>query len=199
MTIPNVKSDWLDLRATGGLRYRMLDWGGSGKLVLFLHGGSLCAGIWGPVIARLSGVHGIAYDLRGHGDTDAPDASHEYAWSLFGADFLRVLDAVEEQYGRAPDAIVTHSFAGDCALIAGLLHWLRADFYFSVIIGGYFALLAAYVVLRLPSLAGSLGGYWDELKGVRQERKQLHDWVESRRKEIDAQSPEKQDDPVGDQ
>lgn len=118
MTIPNVKSDWLDLRATGGLRYRMLDWGGSGKLVLFLHGGSLCAGIWGPVIARLSGVHGIAYDLRGHGDTDAPDASHEYAWSLFGADFLRVLDAVEEQYGRAPDAIVTHSFAGDCALIA---------------------------------------------------------------------------------
>jgi pimeloyl-ACP methyl ester carboxylesterase len=118
MTIPTVKSDWLDLRTTGALRYRTLDWGGSGKLVLFIHGGSLCAATWGPVIARLSGVHAIGYDQRGHGDTDAPDLTGDYAWSLFGSDFLRVLTAVQEQYGRAPDAIVTHSFAGDCALIA---------------------------------------------------------------------------------
>ena len=48
---------------------------------------------------------------------DAPDLPAAYAWEAFGADFRRAVLSATAQYGRAPDACVTHSFAGDCALM----------------------------------------------------------------------------------
>ncbi len=113
-----VEQSWLDHRDRGGLRHRLLTWNGNGPLVLFVHAASLCAGAWAPVVSRLgTSIRAVAYDQRGHGDTDAPSGSEAYSWERFGDDFGRVVGAVTEQYGRAPDLCVTHSFAGDCALI----------------------------------------------------------------------------------
>jgi len=111
--------DWIDQRDGGGLRYRVLAWEGDGPLVLLAHAASLCAGVWAPVVARLArNVRVVAYDLRGHGDTDAPPGTAAYRWQLFGDDFRRIVASVTTRFGRAPDLCVTHSFAGDCALMA---------------------------------------------------------------------------------
>eukprot|EP00930_Biecheleria_cincta_P009246 TRINITY_DN110955_c0_g1_i1.p1 TRINITY_DN110955_c0_g1~~TRINITY_DN110955_c0_g1_i1.p1 ORF type:complete len:363 (-),score=51.79 TRINITY_DN110955_c0_g1_i1:156-1244(-) len=113
---------WLDLRSEGGLRHSFLEWGADDQrpLVLFLHANSLCAGVWGPVVQRLSQqIHAVACDLRAHGDTDAPPlVASNYAWDEFGRDFLRLIHGVTAKYGRAPTACITHSFAGDCAMMA---------------------------------------------------------------------------------
>lgn len=112
------ESGWLDFREDGGLRHRVLTWPGDGPLVLFAHAASLCAGVWAPVVERLGpSIRAFAYDLRGHGDTDAPTGSDAYAWSHFGDDFGRVVAAIRHRYGQAPDLCVTHSFAGDSALV----------------------------------------------------------------------------------
>lgn len=111
-------SSTLDFRDDGGIRHGALDFGGDGPLVLFVHAASLCAGVWAPVVERLGGrVHALAYDQRGHGDADAPTRSEDYAWDLFGDDFGRVVEAATAEHGRPPDLCVTHSFAGDCALV----------------------------------------------------------------------------------
>eukprot|EP00927_Polykrikos_kofoidii_P068601 TRINITY_DN63948_c0_g1_i1.p1 TRINITY_DN63948_c0_g1~~TRINITY_DN63948_c0_g1_i1.p1 ORF type:complete len:367 (-),score=63.35 TRINITY_DN63948_c0_g1_i1:323-1423(-) len=117
----NPKTSWFDFRPNGGLRHSVLEWDGEGPVVLFLHANSLCAGSWSPVVNRLApstGLHAFAVDQRGHGDTDAPTDPDSYQWHLFGDDFLRIVAALMERFGRGPDACVTHSFAGDCALIA---------------------------------------------------------------------------------
>lgn len=117
MTTPT--QSWLDFRGDGGLRHRVLTWPGEGPLVLFSHAASLCAGVWSPVVERFGGgIRAVGFDQRGHGDTDAPEESKDYAWSLFGEDFRRVYDAVTASEGRPPDLCVTHSFAGDCAMVA---------------------------------------------------------------------------------
>lgn len=112
-------ADWIDHRDHGGIRHRVLTWNGEGPLVLFAHAASLCAGVWAPVVARLSpDTCAVAYDLRGHGDSDAPSDSAAYAWTRFGDDFARVVEAVSARYGRPVDTCITHSFAGDCALLS---------------------------------------------------------------------------------
>ena len=105
------------LRGEGGIQQNFLTWEGDGKLVLFAHAASLCAGVWQPVVDRLADIAPVAFDQRGHGDSDAPEQPDAYSWEAFGADFRRAVLSVTEQYGRAPDACVTHSFAGDCALM----------------------------------------------------------------------------------
>lgn len=118
MPFSSIEQSWLDRRDDGGIRHRVLTWSGDGPLVLFIHAASLCAGAWAPVVSRLgTGIQAVGYDQRGHGDSDAPSGSAAYAWDLFGDDFGRVVEAVTEQYGRSPDLCVTHSFAGDCALM----------------------------------------------------------------------------------
>eukprot|EP00931_Biecheleriopsis_adriatica_P060581 TRINITY_DN36390_c0_g1_i1.p1 TRINITY_DN36390_c0_g1~~TRINITY_DN36390_c0_g1_i1.p1 ORF type:complete len:339 (-),score=75.62 TRINITY_DN36390_c0_g1_i1:65-1015(-) len=112
---------FFDFRAEGGLKHKALKWepsGGQGRLVVCLHAASLCAGAWAPVAGRLKSTTVVACDLRGHGDTDAPSDPSQYSWQLFGQDFLRIIREVTKQYGREPDACITHSFAGDTALLA---------------------------------------------------------------------------------
>ncbi|CAE8636764.1 unnamed protein product [Polarella glacialis] len=110
---------WLDLRQEGGLRHRVLEWGSSGRLVLLFHANSFGAGPWAPVVGRLNvpEVHALAFDGRGHGGSDAPVGTENYRWELIGRDFARILKAVTKSQGRPPDACITHSFAGDCALM----------------------------------------------------------------------------------
>jgi pimeloyl-ACP methyl ester carboxylesterase len=55
----------------GGFRLHLLDWGGSGPVLLLLHGGALTAHTWDPVCLALHGRYRcIAPDLRGHGDSE---------------------------------------------------------------------------------------------------------------------------------
>jgi len=121
-------SSWLDCSSKGGLKHRALEWlvdgpGGpvsreEAPLLLFLHASSLCGGAFAPVVQRIPGICAVACDQRGHGDTSAPTEEGSYHWDHFGEDFLRIVEAVTEKYGRAPTACVTHSFAGDCAVMA---------------------------------------------------------------------------------
>jgi pimeloyl-ACP methyl ester carboxylesterase len=46
---------------------------GRGEPTLFLHGFSLCAAHWAPLIAQLPSRHSIAIDMPGHGGSDAAD------------------------------------------------------------------------------------------------------------------------------
>mmetsp|Transcript_19707 Transcript_19707/g.40836 ORF Transcript_19707/g.40836 Transcript_19707/m.40836 type:complete len:335 (-) Transcript_19707:26-1030(-) len=115
------KEFFLDLKDEGGLRHRCLQWGqdaAQGPLVLCLHAASLCSGVWAPLASRIvpeSIV--VACDLRGHGRSDAPSGRAHYSWHAFGEDFVRLLHAVSKLHGRCPAACITHSFAGDTALI----------------------------------------------------------------------------------
>ena len=59
---------------------------GSGEPVLFLHGWSLCAATWAPLVAHLPGVRSIMLDLPGHGAADAVD--------FRGVDLRRWFDAM---------------------------------------------------------------------------------------------------------
>lgn len=115
------KEFFLDLKDEGGLRHRCLQWGheaAQGPLVLCLHAASLCSGVWAPLASRLSPESVVvACDLRGHGRSDAPSGRAHYSWHTFGEDFVRLLHTVSKLHGRYPAACVTHSFAGDTALI----------------------------------------------------------------------------------
>jgi pimeloyl-ACP methyl ester carboxylesterase len=76
-----------------GLRIAALDWGGDGEPLLLLHPTGFCAGFFDPLARRLRDrFRPIGVDLRGHGATDAPDATHAFAYTLMADDVLAVLD-----------------------------------------------------------------------------------------------------------
>jgi pimeloyl-ACP methyl ester carboxylesterase len=122
MTNPD-REEWIDLREERAVRLRALTWGSEGPVVLLAHAASTCAGSWAPVAERLRGrATVLAYDLRGHGDSDQPAGRRAYDWNEFAEDFAGVVRWVERRLGRRVDLCATHSFAGDCALIACARH-----------------------------------------------------------------------------
>ncbi len=68
---------------------------GSGTPVLLIHGFPLCRRMWQPQISALAaaGFRVIAPDLRGFGESDAPDGP--YSIELFVDDILELLDHLE--------------------------------------------------------------------------------------------------------
>lgn len=68
---------------------------GSGPPVLLIHGFPLCRRMWQPQISPLAaaGFRVIAPDLRGFGESDAPDGP--YSIELFVDDILELLDHLE--------------------------------------------------------------------------------------------------------
>jgi len=66
-----VDESFLDL-ATTGARVRLLAHG-SGRPLVLLHGVSLSAAAWAPLLPALSGWQALAVDLPGHGLSD-PDS-----------------------------------------------------------------------------------------------------------------------------
>jgi pimeloyl-ACP methyl ester carboxylesterase len=76
-----------------GLRIAGLDWGGDGEPLLLLHPTGFCGGFFDPLAQRLRDeFRPVGVDLRGHGRTDAPDATHAFAYTRMAADVLAVLD-----------------------------------------------------------------------------------------------------------
>lgn len=73
----NWKSDVVDL---DGVKIRYLDNGGTGPVVVCLHGTSMTAHAWGHLGASLKDEYRlIAVDMRGHGASDRPNSSYTIA------------------------------------------------------------------------------------------------------------------------
>lgn len=103
--IPVTSADGTDLAA--------YDLGGDGPDVLLVHATGFCAGVWGPLAARLDGVHATALDVRGHGRSAVPAAGMD--WHGTAADVLAVVDALGL---RAPLVGAGHSMGGASLLLA---------------------------------------------------------------------------------
>lgn len=65
---------------------------GDGPAILFVHGYPLDRTIWGPQLDGLDGWRRIAPDLRGLGQSDAPDLG--YAMGTYAEDLVALLDAL---------------------------------------------------------------------------------------------------------
>lgn len=69
-----------------------LDDQGEGPTILFIHGYPLDRGLWRDPVKNLSGWRRIAPDLRGLGDSDAPDLG--YSMATYAADLVALLDVL---------------------------------------------------------------------------------------------------------
>jgi pimeloyl-ACP methyl ester carboxylesterase len=70
-----------------GIRIAAYDWGGPGPAVLCAHATGFCGRLWEPVAEALGGeLRVVAYDARGHGDSDAPEPGAAYAWEELARD-----------------------------------------------------------------------------------------------------------------
>jgi pimeloyl-ACP methyl ester carboxylesterase len=86
-----------------------------GTPVLFVHGNWGSASWWEPLLARLPAGHrGIAYDVRGRGETAGPDSS--YAIEALAADLLGFATSV----GADRFHLVGHSLGTAIAMQAAL-------------------------------------------------------------------------------
>ena len=72
---------------------------GEGPVILFLHGFPELWYSWRHQIIALSalGYRAVAPDLRGYGDTDAPDSIASYTCFHVVGDLIELLDAVADQ------------------------------------------------------------------------------------------------------
>ena len=90
---------------------------GTGAPLVFTHGWADERTVWDGVVSELGAeVHSISWDLRGHGDSDAPPPglySREHAL----ADLERVVTLAD-----APVVLVGHSLGGYLNLAYALLH-----------------------------------------------------------------------------
>lgn len=101
---------WLDV---AGLRLHYLDWGGAGRPVLFLHGGSAHAHWWDFTLPHLAARYRcVALDLRGHGESEQP-SDGDYRLAAHAADVAEVVRAL----GLASGGVVGHSFGGWVAMV----------------------------------------------------------------------------------
>jgi pimeloyl-ACP methyl ester carboxylesterase len=92
---------------------------GSGPALLLTHGFGESTEMWAANIPALAGEHQVvAWDLRGHGRTDAPDDPEAYSHALALEDMATVLDAYDA--GRA--ALCGMSLGGFLSLAFRLRH-----------------------------------------------------------------------------
>jgi pimeloyl-ACP methyl ester carboxylesterase len=82
------------------LRIAVHDWGGDGAAMLLVHATGFHGKVWAPVARRLiaAGYHAWSFDVRGHGDSDAPEI--DYQWEGFATDVLAVVDGCGLRAGR---------------------------------------------------------------------------------------------------
>jgi pimeloyl-ACP methyl ester carboxylesterase len=104
---------------SGNLGLRCLLWGSeSDPPVLLLHGNGGHAHWWNALVPTLArGRQLIALDMRGHGDSDWPDAG-QYRLEDYELDILAVLDSLASQ----PVPIVAHSMGGRAAAFFAARH-----------------------------------------------------------------------------
>ncbi|HYB13499.1 MAG TPA: alpha/beta hydrolase [Myxococcota bacterium] len=104
----------------GGIRFRALEWPGTGPPSLLLHATSFCADVWGPAwraacAAGTADRRAVATDARGHGGTGTPQEAEAFAWPRFADDAI----ALVERCAQSEAAIlVGHSSGATAALVA---------------------------------------------------------------------------------
>jgi pimeloyl-ACP methyl ester carboxylesterase len=121
---------WTDVTALG-IRVRTLE-AGSGRPVLFVHGGPNAAATWGPLVGHLSGVRALAVDRPGCGLSDPLDYATLSPLQMWDA-MVTTLVAVLEDAETGPVDVVGSSFGGACVL------WLavqRPDLVRSIVLEG---------------------------------------------------------------
>lgn len=103
--------------STGGVEIAVHDLGGTGPPLLISHATGFHGHCYDPIAHALEDrFHSIAFDYRGHGDTDLPDGPIE--WARYGDDAeAMVVWLVAENGGRPIDAF-GHSMGGACLLMA---------------------------------------------------------------------------------
>ncbi|MBU3061920.1 alpha/beta hydrolase [Nocardia sp. NEAU-G5] len=95
---------------------------GSGPLVVLLHGFLAYSAAWRhqlPVLAA-AGYHAVAPDLRGYGDTEAPEGVRHYTQLHLAGDVIGLLDAL----GADRAVVVGHDWG---AMVAWTTALLRPD------------------------------------------------------------------------
>eukprot|EP00250_Pteridium_aquilinum_P016701 c23243_g1_i2 orf=135-1064(-) len=128
--------------ATNGITMHVAEMG-SGPAVLFLHGFPEGWYSWRKQISVFAGAgyHAIAPDMRGYGDTSAPEGAEKYTYLHIVGDLIGLLDALQVEKAF----VVTHDWG---AIIGWQLCLLRPDRVIAL------ASLSVYFIPRNP--AGSL-------------------------------------------
>jgi epoxide hydrolase A/B len=103
---------------TNGLRMHVAE-AGAGPLVLLCHGFPESWYSWRHQLAALAegGFHAVAADMRGYGDTDAPEAIEAYTLLHLVGDMVGVLDAL----GAESAVVAGHDWGAPVAWHAALL------------------------------------------------------------------------------
>jgi pimeloyl-ACP methyl ester carboxylesterase len=100
VAVPREFSDFMSPRRDGAQAQRLTVNGvslavevrGEGPAVLFIHGYPMDRSIWSHAMAALDGFRRIAPDLRGMGQSDAPDLG--YSVETYAGDLAALLDAL---------------------------------------------------------------------------------------------------------
>ncbi len=103
-----------------GIELALLDWGGSGPLVILSHANGFCAAMWDEVANVLrQSYRVVGFDSRGHGDSDVPTPPDAYVWDEFVADLVALGERlVPELGGGRPAWAIGHSFGGTVSMVA---------------------------------------------------------------------------------
>jgi len=101
-----------------GVELSVIDFGGSGPLLLLSHANGFCAAMWRRVVERLSeDCRVLAIDARGHGESSVPAGREAYHWGTLAEDICKVARHGLARTGAERVALaVGHSFGGTCTL-----------------------------------------------------------------------------------
>ena len=97
-----------------GINHHYLAWGNpSLQTVIMVHATGLCSAVWNPIATKLSQTkHVMAFDQRGHGDSDKSDSGNSF--ELIGEDLASIIEIL----GESQIFVVGHSSGGIATLIA---------------------------------------------------------------------------------
>ena len=104
---------------TNGIRMHIAEQG-TGPIVILCHGFPECWYSWRHQLSALAeaGFHAVAPDMRGYGNTDAPDEIDEYTILHLVGDMVGLLDALDV---KSSAVIVGHDWGAAVAWHAALL------------------------------------------------------------------------------
>jgi len=116
MRLPGTPEPMVFFKGANGVRLAADHWGSdNGPFVILLHGGGQTRHAWKDAGEALgaAGYYAVAFDARGHGDSDwSPDG--EYGLDPMVEDLQCVVDAL----GKGRPALVGASMGGVCSLVA---------------------------------------------------------------------------------